>query len=115
MLYGTDNRGMLTWAFPVSQTGYHYCRSHRFAPPFVYFVVSEAEVYIPLKRRRTRFNPARWHILTVDARTGKQVQDIILGHCNQHPARIEDVDENGALFSLDNRRLVYYERITTGL
>ncbi|MCX5655135.1 MAG: hypothetical protein NTY65_10860 [Planctomycetota bacterium] len=119
VLYGTDSRGMLTWVFQLSETGYH-CQtnfySYRLARPFVYFVVSEAEVYVPInpgKPRYARYNPARWHILTVDARTGKMIQDIILGQCNEQPARLEDVDEGGALFSLDNRRLVYYERIPT--
>jgi hypothetical protein len=116
VLYGMDSRGMLTWVFRLSETGYH-CQtnfySYRLACPFVYFIVSEAEAYVPIKGRRVRYNPARWHILTVDARTGKLMQDIILGQCNEQPARLEDIDEGGALFSLDNRRLVYYERIPT--
>jgi hypothetical protein len=116
-MYGTDDSGLLTWVFRLSETGYH-CQTNffscRLASLFVYLVVSEAEVYVPINPRKPRcveYNPATWHVLAVDALTGKLVQDIILGHCDEQPARLEDVDEGGVLFSLDNRRLAYYERI----
>ncbi len=104
-LYGTTADGSLKWHFRVSQFGYHNSSSPlTFMPPFLYLVVSDSPVTVPIhpdKPYIVRPNPGNWHALTVDARTGSVVQDLLLGRCKDQ-ARIQDVDDSGILFSLDS-------------
>ena len=112
-LYGLTADGAVTWCFRVAQPGYHSGTApFRFACPYFYFVVSDAPVTVPVRAKNPRvrrYNPGRWHALTLDARTGAVVQDILLGPCEVR-AKIEDIDDKAVLFSLDGRRLVYHAR-----
>ena len=113
-LYGTAADGTLKWQFRVSHAGYHSgSYPFRYLSPYFYFVVSDAPVTLPIRDDNpyvVRRNPGNWHALTLDARTGSVIQDVLLGHC-EWEACIEDLDDNAVLFSIDGRSLAYHPRI----
>lgn len=119
-LHGLDQTRSIRWRFDLKDTGYHFGTSfydYRYCRPYVYFVVAEKPLAVPVKPNRSMYmrdQASRRHLLTLDARSGELVQDILLGDDEPTTCRIEDVDPQGLLISMDNKTLVYYPREQIG-
>lgn len=113
-LYGVDTSGAVQWRYTPTSTGYHADSTYygyRYARPWVYFIVAEKPLLVPIpdKPRYVHEQLSRRHVLTLDARSGRVVQELTLDG-EWKSARIEDVDEQAMLISVENRRLFLFDR-----
>lgn len=111
--------GNRLWTFSIDQLGRHSTSnyySYRLAPPYLYLIVSDEPNLKPhpTKRHYVEHNPTLWHVVTLDIRSGRIVQDFSLGKEKSHECRIEDVDDRGLLISDAERRLSYFARTDAG-
>ncbi|MEX1028132.1 MAG: hypothetical protein WD049_09035 [Candidatus Paceibacterota bacterium] len=110
----------MTTDFPFAETG-RVCLfgrpeaarySYRLAVPYLYLVLSDERPFKPhpTKKHYVEPNPTRWHLLTIDVRTGDILQDFPLGSGKLAECRIEDVDEQGLLIGKSSQELLYYAK-----
>ncbi len=115
-LYGFDAEANILWQFRPDSLGFfNEARffSYRLVSPYVYFVVSDREIYVPVNPEEpnvVRHQPGNWKLLVLDARDGQLVQQVPLTDGPREACRIEDVDENGLLISFEGKTLHYYQR-----
>lgn len=107
--------GQVLWKFDIKEHGYH-CGSdyfsYRLAAPFVYVIVSDRPDDVPAPRRDARYvvpNAGQYHLLTIDARTGRIEQRFPITDSEVYRCRLEDVDDSAVLVSVEDS-LMYFDR-----
>jgi hypothetical protein len=115
-LYGFDAKGTILWEFKLDSMGFFdegNFFAYRLVNPYVYYVVSDREIYVPIKPEEpmvVRRQPGNWRLLTLDARDGQVVQQFQLTSAPRDSCRIEDADEDDLLVSIEGKTLQYYPR-----
>lgn len=107
--------GDRVWEFDIRDHQRHIggnFYSYRLSGSFVYLIVSEEKRSKPHPRKEHYSipNPTRWAIWTLDALTGKVVQEISLGDELIEQCRIEDVDDRGLLIGTSMHELLYFRK-----
>lgn len=118
-LYLLDNENAVKWKLESNSRGMHIADkfysyryvSYRLKAPFVYLVVSVESNYKQHPSRPYRLqNPTRYHLLSFDIFKGQVVGDILLDENKVTECRIEEVDDQGLLVSVDQTRLKYFQQ-----
>lgn len=118
-LHRFRDNGSIAWSFDIADTGYHpqsshYCPAAAGRPGFVYLTVSDEPTTRPDPKARNPHvvvpSPTRYHLLTLDLDSGTIIQDFPIGDVQSTECRIEGVDDDAVLISLDGRELQYHKR-----
>lgn len=118
-LFLLDETDTVLWEWNGHAKGLHGTGnySYRYAPhphgsPFIYLVASEEPNLKtdPTRPHHAVWNPTRFHLLSFDVFEGRVVGDTLIDEGKVSECRIEDVDDEGVLVSLDRSRLKYYQR-----
>jgi outer membrane protein assembly factor BamB len=115
--YRYSDSGKLLWSQKVSDLGYYShgnFYSYRLRDPFIYCVVSEDKIVIPIDPKQPLIverNPGHYRMVVLNADSGRVVQDIPLAEHKVTEARIENISKHGVLVSLENRELKMFARL----
>lgn len=109
---GIDRNGTLLWSFSPGELGWecgHARTDRRICPPYIYLMASMIRPYEYVTDKQIRYVPCERHLIVLDVRVGRVVQELALGTWTGR-CHIEDVDSQGALLSFAETRLAYFRR-----
>ena len=109
-----DAQGEVMWDWSPTEIGLHPKENYygwRLIENKLLLLCSEEPATVPIRLDKPRIvkpNSAIYHLLLVDALTGKVDQNLVVSKEKTDSCRIEDVDGRGVLVSHGERDLCYY-------